>query len=359
MRVSDIGLHRLHRQHIARQTFKRPDEVVAWMGAIQGQDYPGAKWSVGLRLPGSTDAAIEQAIVSKTILRTWVMRGTLHLVTSTDIRWMIDLFAARIIAGSTRRYQELELDAQTLSQSNALLENVLKVNPQLSRSELFAALEQNGISTQGQRGVYMLQRASYDGLICQINAPRGTPVFVLMENAAPDARTMSREEAITELARRYFTSRAPVTVQDFAHWSGLNLTEARAGLEAVQGQLKREVIDGQTYWLADDAPIAAANLLSVYVLPGFDEYVLGYRDRSAVLEAQYANRICPGGNGVFYPTIVVNGRIVGTWKRTLRKDRVMISSTPFDQPLNDREQAAFASASARYADFLGLRAVMA
>lgn len=359
MRVSDIGLYRLRHQHIVRQTFKRPDEVVAWLGAMQGQDYPGTKWSIGLRLPASTDAEIEQAITDKTILRTWVMRGTLHLVASADIRWMIELFAARIIAGSARRYKELELDGQTLSQSNTVLTNALKVNPQLSRGELFTALEQNGISTHGQRGVYMLQRASYDGLICQINAPRNTPVFVLLENAAPDARTMSRAEAIAELARRYFTSRGPVTVQDFAHWSGMNLTEARAGLDAVKGQLVHEEIGGQTYWLADDAPIAAADSLSVYALPGFDEYVLGYRDRSAVLEAQYANRICPGGNGVFYPTIVVNGRIVGIWKRTLRKDAVMISSAPFDRPLDDSEQAAFASASARYADFLGLRPVMA
>lgn len=343
----DIPQHRLHNQQIARQRFSTPGEVVAWLGALQGQDYAGAKWSVGLRLPGSTEADIEQAIADRTILRTWVMRGTLHLVAAADIRWMVALVAPRLIADSARRRQQLELDEGTLARSIDLITAALR-DRELRRSELLDLLEAAGISTRAGRGYHILSHISLRGLICQGTAERSNPLFMLM----PEGPTLARDEAAAELARRYFTSRGPATVKDFIWWSSLVAAEARAGLEAIKGSLVEEKIGGQSYWHSA-ASEAVSGAPSAYLLPGFDEYLLGYTDRSAVLPPQHAQKVCPGGNGVFYPTIVIDGQMVGTWKSTVKKGALILTPTPFDG-LTPAQEAAFAAAAQPYARYCGL-----
>lgn len=353
MTPSHIAALRLHNQQIARTRFEQPHELVAWLGAIQGQDYSGALWSLGLRLPGSTDTRIEQALLDRTIVRTWALRGTLHLVAAADLRWLLDLLAPRVLAGSALRLRQLELDEQTLTRSNRLIANAVSDGQPHSRTELFALLEANGISTQGQRGYHMLIRASWEGLICQGVAVRNVPTFLALDQALPPGKKLARDEALAELAGRFFTSHGPATLQDFVWWSGLTVGDARAGLEAVKRELTQEAVDEQTYWfppsLSDPEHVDG----TLYLLPGFDEYLLGYRDRNAVLDPQYASRIVPGGNGVFYPTIVSNGRIVGTWKRSIKKGGVFIGAQPFTS-LAPAEEAAFAVAAQRYGAFLGL-----
>ncbi len=356
MPISDIALYRLSNQQMSQSTLKTPRDVVAWLGALQGQDYAGAKWSVGLRLPGSTDAAVEQAFADRTILRTWLMRGTLHLVAAEDIHWMLGLVAPKLIAGSTRRYGELELDADTLRRSSDILAGALQDGGLLDRKELFALLEQAGISTQGQRGVHMLQRASLDGLICQGAAVRNVPTFMALGAAPPHVAAMTREAALAELARRYFTSRGPATMQDFAAWSALAMADVRAGMEAVKAEFVEETLDGQTYWRPDATPLT--HECAPYLLPGFDEYLLGYRDRSAVLDAQYAQQVCPGGNGVFQPTIVIEGRVVGTWKRVFKKGAAQLTPLPFT-PFSAAQLEAFAAAAQPFGQFLEMPVTLA
>jgi len=353
MTIAAITQQRLIHQGIAQARFIQPAEVVAWLVAMQGQDYAGAKWSVGLRLAGGSDSAIEQALADRSIVRTWVMRGTLHLVAAADIGWLLALLAPRLIARNARRYRELELDAPTLARSNTLLAQALEGGVLLDRPALFAMLERNGISTAGQRGVYMLQRASLDGLICQGPAPRNVPTFMLIDGALPHGRVLEHEQALAELAQRYVTSRGPATLRDFAWWSGLPIGEARAGLEAAQ--LTQTDIDGQTYWTAQEyTPSGAAS--GVYLLPGFDEYLLGYADRSAALAAEHAPYIVPGGNGIFYPTIISAGRVVGTWKRAFKKGSVVITPSPF-APLDSAQHQGVAAAAERFGAFLGLPAI--
>lgn len=348
---SAIGLRRLYHQRITHPAFRDAGEVAAWLGAMQGQDYLGTKWAFGLRLPGSTDADIERAICEGVVLRTWAMRGTLHYVAPADIHWLLSLLAPRLIEGNARRYRELELDEPTLRRSTERIVGALAGGAHLTRSELFAVLEADGISTAGQRGVYMLQRAGLERLIYQGEVRRGETTFHILA----EGKTLAKEEALAELARRYFTSRGPATLADFANWSGLNLTEARTGLAGIQSGLVEEVIDGQTYYVPPETPQAPER--SVYLLPGFDEYVLGYRDRSAVLDPQFADNICPGGNGMFMSTIVSGGRIVGTWKRTLKKKTVDIALQPF-RPLRADEMDALAEAADQYGAFLELKAVV-
>jgi hypothetical protein len=323
------------------------------MGAMQAQDYTGAKWSIGLRLSEGTEAKVDEALANRSIIRTWPMRGTLHLVAAPDVRWLLALVSVRSIAHSAGRHRQLELDEATFTRTKHLFGKALEGGKQLSRAELYAVLEKRGISTAGQRGIHMLWRAAQDGLIC-FGAVRGKEqTFVLLDEWVPDAKSMDRERGLAEIAKRYFTSHGPATVQDFARWLGVTLGDARSGLEMVKSQLVLETIDGQTYWMSPDRSMPRHISTAVHLLPGFDEFVLGYKDRSAVLDPKYASRICPGGNGVFYPTIVLDGRIIGIWKRSVNNGRVAVTAQPFTS-LSEPETKGFARAARRYEKYLAL-----
>jgi hypothetical protein len=345
--MSITGMQRLSAQRIAQATFQDAGGCVAWLGAMQGQDYLGAKWSIGLRLSQGTDRAVEEAIVQGTIRRSWLLRGTLHFVAAADLHWMLALLAPRLIAGNAGRYKQLELDESTLTRSTTLITEALSDGIQRTRSELFEILEHKGISTAGQRGVYLAQRAALEKLIYQGPVIRNETTFRLLEPGS----SRPKEEAVAELARRYFMSHGPTTLNEFAAWSGLTLTDARLGLGAVRAELAEGKIDGASYFFAPE--LSGSSEASVYLLPGFDEFVLGYRDRSAILESQFADAICPGGNGMFTPTVVSGGRIVGTWKRTLKKKGVEIALSPF-HTFSPDEHTAIAAAAERYGAFLGL-----
>lgn len=351
MTTVDLVHARLINQRLVPGHLTTASAVVAWLGAMQGQDYAGAKWAVGLRLPGSTDATIEAAFHAKTIIRTWALRGTLHLVAATDLRWLLALLAPRLVASNVRRYRELQLDEATFVRSNDLLATILQGGQPLDRPTLLAHLEQAGIATTGQRGVYMLQRASLDGLICQGVAVRNVPTFIALDGSIAQGTTLTRAEALAELAQRYFTSHGPATLKDFIWWSGLSVGDARTGLAASSSALQQITVNDQTYWLAQDLPTASQPPQPLYLLPGFDEYLLGYADRRAVLDPQYANHVVPGGNGIFYPTIVSQGQIVGTWQRTFKKGAVVVTPQPFTT-LQPDELEAFARAAERFAAYL-------
>jgi hypothetical protein len=353
----DIAHRRLHNQQIAGMRFDKPSEVVASLGAMQAQDYLGALWAIGLRLPNATEADIEQALAERAIVRTWPMRGTLHFVAAADVRWIIELLAPRIIAGSAHRYRQLALDDATFARSRELFANALQGGKQLSREAMFALLEAAQISTAGQRGFHILGRLAQEGLIC-FGARQGKQqTFVLLDEWAPNAKRLARDEALAELAKRYFTGHGPATLQDFVWWSGLKVSDAKAGLDMVAAQLTEEGMNGQRYWMAQAAPASHHISPTAYLLPGFDEYMLGYTDRSAALDPQHVQKIQPGKNGMFSSTIVIDGRIVGTWKRTIKKKAVVIAATPFVPPTT-AENDAIAAAARRYGEFLGMPVVL-
>jgi Winged helix DNA-binding domain len=354
MTLFNIPAWRIENQRISHSKFQTAGEVVHWLGAIQAQDYASAEWSVGLRLPDATQASVDQALDDGSIVRTWMLRGTLHFVAGADVGWMLKLLAPKVIAGNARRYKELELDEPTMMRANGLLadsfqqsafSDPLENQTAFNRGELLAMLEENGIATKGQRGIYLLQRAALDGLLCRGVTRSGDDLYMALRHTP--AATLTREEALAELARRYFQSHGPATFQDFMWWTGLKTGDAREGFEAIKSEFVGELVDGQTYWMADST---AKTHDSVYLLPGFDEYMLGYKDRGVVLDADYADRICPGGNGVFYPTIVSRGRVVGTWKRAFKKGKVMVTPSPFP----GHEIGDFEAAAATFAAFVGL-----
>ena len=345
----DIARLRLANQQISSHRSTTPQEVVATMGAMQAQDYRSVLWAVGLRLPNAGEAEIEQAVAGATIVRTWAMRGTMHLVAAADVRWMLELLGRRALARSAHRRRQLEIDDRTIARSRDLLGEALSGGRLLARDEALKVLERAGIKTTGQRGVHILQYLAVDGLLCQA-PPRGRqPTFALLDEWTPRAETKSREAGLAELTRRYFCSHGPATLQDLMWWSGLTAADAKLGLELAKTWLARAEIDGTVYWMPPTQPspqVAPALIL----LPAYDEYVLGYADRKIALDGVASQRIVPGGNGVFHPTIVRDGRVVGRW-RLGNKTRAS-STIDLFTPLDDASMDALAAALHDYDRFV-------
>jgi DNA glycosylase AlkZ-like len=355
MTSRDIAHYRLINQLIASARSREPLEVVAKLGAMQAQDYLGALWAVGLRLADAAEAAVERAIAERQIIRTWPMRGALHFVAPADVRWMLELLAPRIIAGSARRCLELELDDTVFVRSRKIFVRALQGGRQLTRSALMDLLERAKISTANQRGYHILWRLALEKVLCCAARSGKQPTFALLDEWVPETPSLDRDAALAELARRYFTSHGPATLQDFAWWTGLKVADAKAGLESVRSELSSETMDGAVYWIHGDLAVPPEAPRVAYLLPGFDEYFLGYTDRSAVLEPRHP--AFSAKNGMFPSTIVIDGRVVGTWKREITKEEVIVTACPFTS-LKKAEKNAFAVAAEHYGRFLSLPVVV-
>jgi hypothetical protein len=357
MSLSEIASSRLFNQQIIRSSCRTPVEVVAKLGAMQAQDYSGALWSIGLRLTNATEAAIERAISNREIIRTWPMRGTLHFVAAADIRWMLELLTPRVIAGSAYREKRLELHETIFARCRKLFTRALSGDRQLAREAMLDLLEREGISTANNRGYHILWRLAQEGLICFAGRSGKEHTFALLGDWVPESKQLDRETALRELAVRYFTSHGPATVQDFVWWSGLKVSDARAGLESTGSRLNREKIGNVDYWMINQKDLPSAENLHVHLLPGFDEYLLGYTDRSAVLNREHAQKICPGSNGMFKPTVAIDGQVAGTWKKTVKKTSMIISIGSF-ATLKKAAKPRLIEAADRYGAFLGIPAEM-
>ena len=353
MKNFDIISLRLHSQRLSTTTFKNPAEVVGWLGAVQSQDYAGAKWALSQRVQNASNADIEQAFNEGAILRTHVMRPTWHFVRPEDIRWMLELTAPRINALCATYYRKLELDTATFKQSNALLTKNLRGGKQFTRAELTSLFQKNGISTTDLlRFTYLIVRAELDGIVCS-GARRGKQfTYALLDERAPQTRTLDRDAALAELAKRYFFSHGPATLKDFVWWSGLTTSDANKGLDYIKSQLISEVENGQSYWFADVTP-AEVPSSTVHLLPDYDEYTVGYTDRSMIFDSANTKKLDSRMSELAQYVIVIDGLIAGTWKRTIKRSEVVIELVRF-RDLTKAEEKALADAAERYGKFLGL-----
>ena len=308
---------RLSSHRLDRTAFKRPEEAVAWYGAMQAQDYRHASWAVGIRCAGVTEAGVARAIADRSLIRTWAMRSTLQFVAAEDVRWLLDLVGPRQVAhASVNDARRFNLDDAAFAAAEKALNRILR-GTVLTRKETYAALERDGIPTATQRGYHILARAALSRQICQGPPRDKEDTFVLLDEWLPPASPRPREEAQAELALRYFRSHGPATLEDFVWWSSLTVSEARAGLEAAKSRLIREVVGGVTYWLASASAPPPRRYPAAHLLPGFDEYLLGYTDRSQIL-ANIPKAEVIHSNGIFRPTVLMSGQIVGTWSSRKR-----------------------------------------
>ena len=348
----NIALHRLINQQVAQHRWSKVGKLVAWLGAIQAQDYLGAKWSMALRIPGTIESDIDKAIATKTIIRTWPMRGTLHFVAAADVHWMRILLTPRIIAGSARRQDELELTTAVYARCEKIFIKALRGGRQVTREALCALLEKEKISAKGPRSYHIFWRLAQEGLLC-FGAHEGSQsTFALLDEWAPNAKAREREDSLAELAKRYFIGHGPATLQDFVWWSGLKISDARAALEMAAPSLAKEIVEGKTYWMARDMPALPKDMEPVHLLPGFDEFLLGYTDRRATLDPKHAQKICPGFNGVFMNTVLIDGKVRGTWKRVIKKNAVTLTPIPFKSFIR-AEKKDIAVVAERYGQYLG------
>jgi hypothetical protein len=352
----DIAAQRLRNQHLTGPPFEQAEEVVAWLGAVQAQDFLGAKWGIAQRSATLSSAGIDQAYAQGSILRTHIMRPTWHFVTPKDIRWMLELTAPRVNAANAAYYRKTGLDEPIFARSNALLTQVLAGGNHLTRSELESALLQANIYSRTDdrlRLVYLLMRAELDGVICSGGLRGKQHTYALLNERAPLARSLDREEALAELTLRYFTSHGPATQKDFAWWSGLAPADTRIGIELVKAQLEQAVVASKTYWFSAQSPFQESRPPVAHLLPAFDEFTVAYQDSSAMPDM--ATTLPP--QVTLGPVIAIDGRISGSWKRTIGKGIVSIQLEPFLLLTESQEQTIQAAAH-RYGAFLGLPVVL-
>ena len=349
----DLVAYRLHNQYLSQSKFTQAADLVRCLGAVQAQDFAGAKWAISLRSSGLTDAEIERAFTDGVILRTHVLRPTWHFVAPEDIRWMLALTAPRVRAQMAFMDRQLELDPAIFKKSNAALHKILQGGKQMTRAELEPAFQKAGIPAQGQRLGHLLMHAELEGIVC--SGPRKGKQFTyaLLEERVPAARALTREESLAELLTRYITTRGPATLQDFSWWSGLTLTDARAGMEMVKPQFLSETIDQQTYWFAETQSAPRKNSYPAYLLPNYDEFFIAYKDRRAIGQVAEQTGIQKDDPALLSNVILLNGQIAGGWKRTLAKDKVQVEASLL-HPLSSTEKQALAQAADRFGEFLEL-----
>ncbi len=355
--VDEVLALRMRNMLLAARESRSPAEVASWMGALQAQDLASAEWSFGIRCAGLTQSDIHQATVDRQILRTWPMRGTVHFVPPTDAKWMLELAGARVLAGAAGRRAQLGLSETTARKAAEVLHDALHGGRSLTRAQCVERLIDAGLHTAPEHGYHLLWYASQIGVTC-IGPQQGKEqTFVLLDEWVKNPTILSRDESLATLALRYFQSHGPAPVKDFAGWTGLTVGDAKRGIElnaaavtsitTVSGPMitsTASIDDPMPLTIQDDA---------IVLLPGFDEYVLGYKDRTAIITPEHMNKIVPGGNGIFKPTIVANGRVIGIWKREVKKHRVTLQAFPFSK-FTSKHRQAFINASHMYADYLQL-----
>ena len=345
----DLIRRRLANQHLASATSLTPAQIVAWFGAMQAQEYPAARWALGLRATGLDDAAVAQAFDDGAILRTHAMRPTWHFVAPADIRWIQALTGPRVQTLNAYYARKNDLDSKTVTRSLAVIERELGGHRHRTRQELAVALGKARIPAAGQRLAYLMMSAELDQVIC--SGPRRGKQFTyaLLAERAPRARVLPRDEALGELTRRYFTSHGPATLRDYVWWSGLTMKEARRGVEIVGRPLVQETFGDLTCWSAVSAPTSARR--SAHLLPIYDEYLIAYKDRKVAAAEKTANPAVATVDGYAH-WLIIDGLFMGTWRRAETPAGIEVTLSPL-RPLTAAEKKAVAVATARYSTFLG------
>ncbi len=346
--------YRLINQNISTPDFDLPEQVVSWFGAMQAQDYPGALWSVGLRMKRSTETMVEKAIAERKIVRTWPMRGTLHFVAAEDTRWILQLLAHKIVKGNLARLKRMGLDEKIFTKSKKALESALAGGNIFTREEMYGLLFRAGIKIKDQQGIHILWKLAQEGFLCFGPKQGKQYTFVLLDEWVPAYKKITREEALRKITHRYFTSHGPATLRDFAWWTGLNLSEATNGIEEIKTDLLHEKINGNTYWFTETSSKNKGVTNTIYLLPGFDEYMVAYKDRNDILDPLLSKQAFAG---LVTPKIIIDGVIRGSWKRIISKDKIIVEASLYDR-VHDNLIYLIEKSTKKYGEFMNCDILM-
>jgi Winged helix DNA-binding domain len=352
----DIVRLRLRTHALVDHELHSPVEVVERMLALQAQDFLAGKWAIGIRSPGLSAADVDAAINSGAIVRSWPMRGTLHFVPPADLKWMLQLTTPRLLAGTKTRQAQLDLDQAVIEAARTVAVDLLSGGRELSRAGLLQALEDRGIATTNQRGYHLIWNLAQSGTLCWGRIDGKAQVLVLLDEWVPHARRLEHDEALGEFLVRYLRGHGPASIRDFAGWSQLTLGDARVARAVAGNRLADLEVDGQTMHLEAQTDVGELGgrirqRSPVLTLGGFDEYLLGYQDRSFSVDDDNLTRVVPGKNGIFLPIMVSNGRVTGTWRRLAKGHSITVEPQPFGA-FSERMEGGFARSIGRYAKFL-------
>jgi hypothetical protein len=338
VKSSEIILHRLVNQQIGMSQFKTAADIVRHLGAMQAQEYAMAKWAIGLRLQNTKDADIEKAFNDGELVRTHLLRPTWHFVHPADLRWMLELTAPRVHAINAFMYRKTGLDAKIFTQCHHIIIKHLEGKNFLTREELNAEFEKKNIISDGVRLNCIMMHAELEGLIC--SGPRKGKQFTyaLIDEWVPQVKIKDKKEALSALTERYFTSRGPATLQDFVTWSGLTVKDAREGIAALPPKFERTSIEGREYLYIPQELPDIRDIQSSFLMPDYDEYGMGYKDRSAIFDAEEYARHISRNNPVFNRMVIIDGRIEGTWQRIIKGKHPDIQIFPFHTPTKVQEK---------------------
>lgn len=365
MKASEIPRLRLYNSGLSDPRFKSAADAVSYLGAVQAQDFAAAKWALGLRIKDSTDEDIEKAFNEGAILRTHVMRPTWHFIVPEDILWMLELTAPRVKTLLAHYNRKLELDEALFARSNSEITGALQDHTYLTRQELKTVLEKAGIETDVQRLAHIIMWAELEGLIC--SGPRKGKQFTyaLLEERVGKTKKLSRKQALSKLALKYFTSHGPAQLKDFSWWSGLTIKDSKDALDLIKAELEQVTFEDKTYWffthkimteISNHSKMTEKKSQSAFLLSIYDEYTIAYKDRSDISEARDIEKMISMGNSLT-AVIILDGKVAGTWNKTLKKNKIEIRINPY-RKLNKEEQEALEAEISRYGKFVGVPAFL-
>ncbi|MFB9077923.1 winged helix DNA-binding domain-containing protein [Flavobacterium procerum] len=339
MTHQEISHQRLVSQKLYKTSQCSPEEIVKHFGAMQAQDYAMSKWAVGSRCDAS-EREIEEAINSGKIIRTHILRPTWHLVAAEDIYWMLDLSGPQVKRLFASLAKEHGYDEKKLDQVNSAIEKLLSGNNHLTRDEIMQEL--NIQKNAGDLSpVIVMMNAELDGLVCNGKMKGKQITYALLEERVSKPKTqLTKEEALAKLAQRYFESHGPATAADFSHWSGFSVTNCKSAINTIKLQLSRITIDNQEYWFGKNHSGLDNFRESVHFLPAFDEFLISYKNRESSISLEHQSKVFTK-NGIFKPVILENGKVIGTWKRTSKKDYVKIETEFFNSIDGNKKQDLF------------------
>lgn len=326
---------RPYNQQLSHPRFDDPKKVVEWLGAVQAQNYTMAKWAVGIRLQKGDLKIVDKALEKGDILRTHVMRPTWHFVTAEDIRWMVALSAKRIRSANfwLAEDRKLGITETHYKQCNLLFEKMLEGHKSLTKEEIRQELNRTGFSIDNNSMARFLMNAETEGLICSGVDKNQKPTYALLEERVPPVSPLSKEEALGKLAQNYFRSHSPASLQDFIWWSGLPATEARQAIGSIRSELIANRFSSQELFTHECCPAATNPDENLHLLPSYDEYLLGYKDRSHVISPKHYAKAYNNW-GIFYPVILYQGKLIGNWQKTNTGKKIKIETSFFEQSVN-------------------------
>ncbi|RYZ55789.1 MAG: winged helix DNA-binding domain-containing protein [Sphingobacteriales bacterium] len=346
MTTKELIQYRLTSQHLAGQHLTDPAKLVQRLGAMQAQDFRMSKWAIGVRIPVVTVGAIEAALNEGRIIRTHVLRPTWHLVAAEDLGWMIALTGPHLKRTLASYNRNLGLDEATVATSNKIISKALE-GKNLTRSEIITVLERKGIHTDPMKASQIMFGIEVAGIACSGPTKGKEHTYALTEERVPSQAVLTKAEALFMLADRYFSGHGPASLKDFQWWSGLPAGEAREGLESVKSTLHAILVNTETLYFKEQQP--ASVIPELCMLPAFDEYLVGYKNRDAVLPQVFSRQTITA-NGIFKPVILNRGVVIGNWKAEQKKEEIVVHPS-FFAPATARQEKLTRTVATSYIAF--------